>query len=77
MQYVCGTCSTLGITVPETGIIDVIFTSGTTATVLTVTPPTGMTMKWANGFSPSSLDTNTTYEINIKDGIYGVAVSWT
>ena len=77
VRYICGECSTLSITVPATGIIDVVFESGSTPTVLTVTPPTGVTMKWANGFDPTSLDANTTYEINIMDGEYGVVGSWT
>lgn len=76
-RYVCGECSTIDITTPASGIIDVIFESGSTATVLTVTPPTGMTMKWANGFDPTSLEANTTYEINIMDGVYGVVGAWT
>jgi hypothetical protein len=36
-----------------------------------------MTMKWANGFDPTSLDADTTYEINILDGEFGVVGSWT
>ena len=75
-RYICGEVSTLDITLPSSGILDVVFTSGSTATVLTVTPPTGVTVKWANGFDPSSLDANTTYEINIMDGL-GVAATWT
>lgn len=77
IRYVCGECSTLSITPPASGIIDVRFTSGTSPTVLTVTPPTGMTMKWANGFDPDSLDANTVYEINILDGEFGVVGAWT
>lgn len=77
VRYICGEVSTLTIVVPSSGCIDVTFTSGSTATVLTVTPPTGMTMKWANGFDPSSLDANTTYEINIMDGCLGVVGQWT
>lgn len=78
VRYVCGEVSTLAITVPASGIIDVVFESGSTATVLTITPPTGVTaVKWANGFDPTSLDANTTYEINIMDGEYGVAAAWT
>lgn len=76
VRYVCGEVSTLDITLPASGCIDVTFTSGATATVLTITPPTGVTVRWANGFDPTSLDANTTYEINIMDGL-GVAVSWT
>jgi len=79
VQYKCGECSTLSITVPSSGCIDVVFESGSTATVLTVTPTkTGVTaIKWANGFDPSSLEANTTYELNILDGELGVACSWT
>lgn len=76
IRYVCGEVSTLDITLPASGIVDVVFQSGSTATVLTVTPPTGVAVKWANGFDPSSLDANTTYEINIADGL-GVAATWT
>ena len=76
IRYVCGEVSTLDITLPASGIVDVVFSSGSTATVLTVTPPTGVTVKWANGFDPTALDANTTYEINIMDGL-GVAATWT
>lgn len=77
IRYVCGECSTLDITTPASGIIDVVFESGSTPTVLTVTPPSGMTMKWTNGFDPTALEANTVYEINIADGVYGVVGSWT
>jgi len=76
VRYVCGEVTTLGITLPSSGIVDVTFESGSTATVLMVTPPSGVTLKWANGFDPTSLDADTTYEINICDGL-GVAASWT
>ena len=75
-QYICGEVSTIDITVPESGIIDVIFESGSTPAVLTVTPPTGMTMKWAGGFDPTALEANTVYEINIMNGVYGVVGTW-
>ena len=71
-RYVCGEAATLDFTPSATGICDVVFTSGATATVLTVPS----TIKWANGFDPTSLDANTTYEINVMDGL-GVAGSWT
>ena len=79
VRYVCGEVSTLSVTVPESGIVDVTFTSGSTATVLTVTSAkTGVTaIKWANGFDDTSLEANTVYEINIMDGEYGVAAAWT
>ena len=76
VQYVCGEVATLDITLPASGCVDVVFESGSTPTVLTITPPSGVTVKWANGFDPSSLDANTTYEINIADGL-GVAGAWT
>ena len=75
IRYVCGEVATLDITLPASGIVDVIFESGSTPTVLTVTPPTGQTLRWANGFDTTSLEANTTYEINIADGL-GVAGQW-
>ena len=76
IRYICGEVSTLSVTVPASGCVDVRFESGSTPTVLTVTPPTGMTMKWPDWFDPTSLDANRTYEINILDGVYGVVTSW-
>lgn len=75
IRYVCGEVATLDITLPASGIVDVVFESGATPTVLTITPPTGQTLKWANGFDPTALEADTTYEINIADGL-GVAGSW-
>lgn len=75
-RYICGEVLSLNITLPNSGIIDVVFESGTTPTVLTITPPTGVTLKWANGFDPTTLEANTTYEINILNGM-GVAGIWT
>lgn len=79
VRYICGEVSTLTITVPDSGCIDVIFTSGSTPTVLTVTPTkSGVTaVKFPSWFDPTSLDANTVYEINIMDGEYGVVASWT
>ena len=74
-RYICGEISTLAITTPASGIIDVVFESGSTPTVLTITPPTGLTMKWAGGWD-ETCEANTTYEINIADGVYGVVASW-
>lgn len=75
-QYLCGEVSSLNITLPASGIVDVVFTSGTTATVLTITAPIGVTLKWANDFDPTALNTETTYELNIANGL-GVATKWT
>ena len=76
IRYVCGEVTTIDIVTPASGIIDVVFTSGSTPAVLTVTPPSGMTMRWANGFDPDNLEADTTYEINIADGCLGVAGTW-
>jgi hypothetical protein len=73
VRYVCGEVATLSITPPQSGCIDVVFTSGGTPTALTVPS----TVKWLNGFDPDNLEANTTYEINILDGVMGVAGSWT
>ena len=76
IQYICGEVATLDITLPASGCVDVVFESGSTATVLNTTLLTGGTVKWANGFNPNALDANTTYEINVKNGL-GVAAAWT
>lgn len=72
-RYICGEVSTISITPPASGIIDVIFTSGSSVAVLTVPS----TVLWSNGFDPTSLEANTTYEINILDGVYGAVMTWT
>ena len=74
--YICGEVSTLTITPPATGIIDVIFSSGTTPTVLTVSPPSNMQMKWVNDFDTTALEPDTVYEINILNGNLGVVGKW-
>lgn len=79
IQYVCGEVATLDITLPASGIVDVVFTSGSTPTVLTITPPTGMTVEWANGFDSTALEADTLYELNIKmvgTKCLGVAGAW-
>lgn len=80
IQYICGEVSTLDITLPASGIVDVVFESGSTPTVLTITPQTGMTVEWANGFDSTALEADTLYELNIKmvgTKCLGVAASWT
>lgn len=71
-RYMCGEVATISITPPASGIIDVVFSSGTTATVLTVPS----TVKWPDWFDPSSLDASANYEINIMDGVYGAVMMW-
>ena len=72
-RYICGEVLSIEITPCASGICDVVFTSGSTAAILSVPG----TIKWANGFDPSALEANTVYEINIMDGTMGVAVGWT
>ena len=77
ITYKCGECSTLSVTLPASGDVEIIFESGSTATVLTITPPTGVSaMKWAGSFDPTSLDTNTIYDMIITDGEFGMVASW-
>ena len=75
-RYVCGECTTVGITAPENGIVEVVFDCGATPASLTVTPPAGKSMRWADGFNPASLDANATYCIRIMDGRLGSATKW-
>ena len=72
VRYVCGEVSTLSITPPASGSVDVIFESGSTATTLTVPN----TVKWPAWFDDTSLEANTTYEILITDGVYGSVMTW-
>ena len=70
-RYNCGTLTALTITPPNAGTMDVIFTSGTTPTVLTVSG-----VKWPWWFEPTVLSTNTIYELLITDGTLGSVMSW-
>lgn len=70
--YKCGEVTTISITPPQSGTIDVIFTSGTTAATLTVPN----TVKFPDWFDPTDLEADTIYEINIMDGVYGVVALW-
>ena len=69
-RYVCGEVSTLTITPASQGCTDVVFTSGTTPTVLSL-PNTVKMPAWF------TVEANKTYEINILDGVYGAVMSWT
>ena len=68
-EYDCGTLTSLTISsFPGTGGFVVVFTSGSTATTLSL--PSGLKMP-AN----YSIDANTLYELNVEDG-RGVLASW-
>lgn len=70
-RYVCGEIATLDFTPSASGICDVVFTSGSTPTVVTLPS----TVKFPDGSFTAEADT--TYEINILDGIYGAVMAWT
>ena len=72
VRYICGEATTITITPPANGTCDVVFDSGTTATVLTV-PNTVRFPAW---FDATALEANTTYEIMITDGTYGSVMTW-
>lgn len=71
-RYICGEVTSISITPPATGIIDVTFTSGTTPAVLTVSN----TVTFPAWFHSTTLDANKVYEINIIDGARGVVATW-
>lgn len=71
IRYVCGEVATLDFTPSEKGICDVVFTSGDTPAVVNLPN----TVKFPNG--ELTIEANTTYEINILDGIYGTVIAWT
>ena len=71
-RYKCGEVSTITITPPSTGTIDILFESGSTAAVLTVPS----TVKWPEWFDATTLDADTTYELVITDGVYGGVMAW-
>ena len=72
VRYICGEVSTIDITPPSVGTIVVRFSSGSTATVLTLPN----TVKFPAWVDLTTLETNTTYEILITDGVYGSVMTW-
>jgi len=68
-RYICGTPLTLNFTPPAEGVVDIIFTSGSSKTILTLPN----TVKMPDWFE---VEANMTYEISIMDGVYGVVTSW-
>lgn len=71
-RYLCGEVDEISITPPQSGIIDVVFDSGSIPAILTLPSSVKMPV-W---FDRTSLDADTTYEINILDGVYGVVAIW-
>ena len=67
--YVCGELTSLNFTPPSTGVTTVVFTSGATATELTLPS----TVKMPDWFV---MEANRVYEISISLGQYGSVMSW-
>ena len=72
VTYQCGEVSTISITPPANGTIDVYFTSGSTAAALTVPS----TIKWPAWFDAEALESDTIYELIITNGTYGSVMTW-
>ena len=68
-RYICGEILSLDFTPCASGICEVIFTSGSSVTVLTL-PETIKMPEWFE------VETNHTYEISIVDGVYGAVMVW-
>ena len=68
-RYICEEVSTISITPPASGIIDVVFTSGSPAAVLTL-PNTVLMPEWFE------VEAGMVYEVNIADGVYGSVMQW-
>ena len=68
-RYICGEVTSLTFTPCSSGMCEVIFTSGATATALTL--PSEVKMP-----SWFTIESGYTYEINILNGIYGAVMAW-
>ena len=69
-RYNCGEVLSLSITPPESGTIDIRFTSGSSPTVLTLPSTVKMPEWWVE------VEANTIYEMCITDGIYCGVMTW-
>lgn len=68
-RYMCSEVLSLDFTPCASGICEVIFTSGSSVTVLTL-PETIKMPEWFE------VETNHTYEISVVDGVYGAVMVW-
>lgn len=69
-RYVCGEVSTLNFTPSANGLCEVLFTSGTSPTILMLPNTVKMPEWWID------VETERIYDIIIRDGVYGVVMSW-
>lgn len=72
-RYACSSSAltSLAFTPSQTGLCEVIFTSGATPTVLTI-PNTVKMPSWWTG-----VQANTVYDIMVLNGVYGAVSTWT
>lgn len=69
-RYICGELASLDVTsLPTSGLVDILFTSGSTATVVTL-PATVQMPAWFE------VGANMTVEISILDGVWGSVQVW-
>ena len=68
--YVCGEIASLDFT-PSAGICAVVFTSGTTPTVIDF----GNDIVWPDWFD-GTCEASRTYEISVLSGVYAAVMSW-
>lgn len=68
-RYICGEVTSLDFTPCASGICEVIFTSGSSLTVLTL-PQTVKMPEWFE------VEANHVYDISIVDGVYGAVMVW-
>lgn len=68
-RYICGECATLTVTPPENGVTEIVFSSGTTPTALTL-PATVKMPEWF------TIESGYTYAISIENSLYGAVMMW-
>lgn len=71
-SYICGAVSSLSFTPSSTGLCSVRFSTLTSVDQILTVP----NVLWPSWFNPDRLVQNATYELNIKDGTYGVVGVW-
>lgn len=68
-RYICGEVTSLTVTPPAHGVCEVVFTSGTTPTALTL--PSSVHMpEWF------TIESGYTYAISIDNATYGAVMMW-
>lgn len=70
VRYECGTVTELDFTPSTSGLCEVVFTSGSTATVLTL-PSTVRMPDWWTG-----VESNRIYDLMVLNGTLGMVTSW-